>query len=68
MEKKKRQSFKEGSLVKIELAGNKVIYGRLLPGFRIGIYDLIIDCNGDMPSIENIIESNIIIYVVQKCY
>ncbi len=64
MEKKKRQRFKEGSIVKIKLSGNRFIFGRLLLGFRIGIYDLLIKSDTEMPSIEYIIKSKIIFYVV----
>lgn len=64
MEKKKRQRFKEGSIVKIELSGNRLIFGRLLPGVAsmIGVYDFIVDKNDTIPSIDTIVSKNIFLY------
>ena len=60
---KKKQRFKEGSIVKLKLSRNKFIFGRLLPGFRISIYDFLINSDKDMSSIDKIIKSKILLTV-----
>ena len=60
---KKRQRFKEGSVVKIKLLENRVVFGRILPGFSISVYDSVINSNKAIPSIEEIIINKIILNV-----
>ncbi len=56
---KKRQRFKEGSIVKIKLSENRFVLGRLLPGFSVSIYDLIIKSDKDIPSVDDIIKNKV---------
>ena len=64
MEKRKRQRFKEGSIVKIELSGDKLIFGRLLPGKASGIcvYDSITSKNDPIRNADFILSRDIILY------
>lgn len=59
----KRQNYKEGAIVKIELANNKTAYGRLLPIYKIGIYDFILEKNNNDLSIAEIVNHRIIMYL-----
>ncbi len=63
MEAKKRIKFKEGSIVKVPLSTGKITFGRLLPGFHIGLYDYIVRSNKSNFSIEEIITKPINLYV-----
>ena len=58
----KRQKFKEGSVVKIGLANQQIVFGRLLPGFHLGIlnYFLIL---GEKYDIDDILQSDTLLYV-----
>jgi hypothetical protein len=56
--------FKEGSIVKIEISGSRLVFGRLLPGYRIGIYDLITSEIDSLSSIESVIRAPIFLYCV----
>jgi hypothetical protein len=58
-----RQRFVEGAITAIDLSDNRLIFGRLLPGFHIGIYDWVIKKDDNLPDIESILQRNIIIYV-----
>jgi|SRR6185312_1001611 len=60
---KKRQRFKEGSIVRIKLSGNRFIFGRLLPAFRISVYDFVVNSDKNIPQIEEVIMSKIILSV-----
>ena len=63
MTEKKRQRFKVGSICKLKLSKNKFIFGRMLPGFQISIYDLLTNSDIDMPSIDEIIKNKILLTV-----
>src|SRR5690242_13286620 len=58
----KKQKFIEGSIVRIELSINKVVYGRLLPGFKICIYDFLNKSDTNI-SIEEIIQKKTLVFV-----
>lgn len=62
MEKKKKQQFKEGAIVKIQLSKNKTVFGRLLPGLSsmVSVYDFVITENQPHPSLEEIVSKPII--------
>jgi hypothetical protein len=62
MAKGKRQQFKEGAIVKIELSENKLSFGRLLPGYKIGIYDFVIEKEKDY-SVDESVTRDIFLYV-----
>ncbi|MFL5787366.1 MAG: Imm26 family immunity protein [Flavisolibacter sp.] len=60
---KKKQKFKEGAIVKIKLSNNQVVFGRLLPGFHVGIYDWVVKQDENIPDIASITVHSIFLYV-----
>lgn len=64
MNTSKRQRFKAGSVVKIELSEGRLAFGRLLPGIasRISIFDFIASNKDEVPSISNITNEPILFY------
>ncbi|HEY4290606.1 MAG TPA: hypothetical protein VGN00_26075 [Puia sp.] len=63
MERRKRQKFKEGSIIKIELSESRLVLGRLLPGYHLCIYDGVFTGVANFPSNEAIISYDIFLYV-----
>ena len=59
----KRQKFKEGSVCKIELANQRIVFARLLPGFHLGILNKISVVGESKYDIDNILKSGIFLYV-----
>ena len=59
----KRQKFKEGAIVKIELPNNRLAFGRLLPGIasKIAIYN-IVQQQGVETSIDEIVSKPVLFY------
>jgi hypothetical protein len=62
MEKRKRQKFKEGAVVKIVLSHNRIVFGRLLPSFQIGIYDCIYNKDFETSSIMEVYNLKTLFY------
>jgi hypothetical protein len=62
MAKMKRQKFQEGAIVKIEISENRLAFARLLPGYKIGIYNYV-SRKGQTFSHDEIISSDIFIYL-----
>jgi hypothetical protein len=60
--KSKRQRFKEGSLVRIELTKARMVYGRLLPGNHVCIYDGTFVNEINFPPIQSLKEGKILFY------
>ncbi len=58
----KRKLYKQGSIVKIKLPEGRLAFGRLLPGYHIGVYDFIMMQDGELPSIESIISHPVFLY------
>ncbi|MBX9784361.1 MAG: immunity 26/phosphotriesterase HocA family protein [Chitinophagaceae bacterium] len=64
MKKKKRQRIKEGAIVRIELSEDRLAFGRLFPGGRIGVYDYTSTIEKEYLSIEELIGFPIFLYCV----
>lgn len=64
MEKKKKQQFKEGAIVKIGLSDDRIVFGRLLPGFHIGVYDCVFNKNYKFSFIEEVLNLKTLFYCV----
>jgi hypothetical protein len=64
MIKGKRQKFKEGAVVKIQLSEGRLVFGRLLPGVAsmICIYDFVANKNLELPSIDVITNKPVLFY------
>jgi hypothetical protein len=62
MAKGKKQQFKEGAIIKIELSENRLAFARLLPGYRLGIYDYVVE-KGRGYSADEIVNCNIFLYL-----
>jgi len=60
----KQQQFREGAIVKIELSKDRIVFGRLLPAFHIGVYDMIFDKVYSFSSVEDIVSYPILFYCV----
>ncbi len=54
MGKMKRQVFKVGAIVKILIAENKLVFGRIFPGYHIGIYENVFETESELPTIDDI--------------
>jgi hypothetical protein len=63
MSKEKRQQYRAGAVVKVELSDGRLAFGRLLPGVAsvINIFDLI-ETQNSIPSINEIISKPILFY------
>ncbi|MEO6228950.1 MAG: hypothetical protein ABJB11_20860 [Ferruginibacter sp.] len=60
--KVKRQKFKEGSFVEIEISGNRKVFGRLLPSFQLCVYDYLVS-TGVSFQIKEVINKSVLFYI-----
>jgi hypothetical protein len=61
-QKKKRQRFKEGAFVAIQISGNRKVFARLLPAFELCVYDYLVTTKVDF-EISSVIDQPVLFYL-----